>query len=202
MGDERAVRPEELDDVTFSRLFGDEDVQEQAAAEPAHPPGRKMRAPSSDKLSVLRNFPTVLVKIARMEFPEAKNNTDAVVAYLCCFCPELMENNSLRQVLTLDQSALIKEHPESSYTTMASRMLAIKKKLDNLSNDALFLQAITLYTLYDRLGLRMESPDFSAVEGVDLEDRGHFLEFFEQMEKAVQSLKARKAAKDGRPLNF
>lgn len=166
------------------------------------PPAKKVRAPASDKFSCIRGFPAVIVRIARIEFPEAKNNTDALVAYMCCFCPDLMENASLLQMLTDDQKYLIKGHPDNSYTTVSSRLLDMKKKLDKLSNDHMFLETVGLFTLYDRLGLRMSDLHPDSLTGLDLDDNGRFLEFFSQMEKAVASLKERKASRDGRPFNF
>ena len=74
--------------------------------------------------------------------------------------------------------------------------------MDKLSSEHQLLQVVTLYTLYDRLGLRESSFAVDSLNGVDLEDNGRFLEFVEQMEAAAKALKARKAARDGRPLDF
>lgn len=194
------LNPEAMSDDMFSAIFGSDEPSEPEAEQ--EKPAKRIMAPASDKTSVLRNVPTVIVKIARLEFPDAKNNTDAVVAYLCCFCPGIMENNSLREMLTVDQKELIRSHPESSYTTTANRLLQLKKKMDKLSSEHQLLQVVTLYTLYDRLGLRESSFAADSLNGVDLEDNGRFLEFVEQMEAAAKALKARKAARDGRPLDF
>lgn len=191
-----------LDDDMFARIFAESDADTHARQTDAAEPVKKIRAPSSTTRSVLRNFPTVFVDIAKLEFREAKNGTDAVVAYLGCFCPGVMENSTFRSMLTPAQKNLIRNHSSSMYTDMVDRLRELKKKMDKLSGDVSFLQIIALFTLYDRLGLRESSFSLDSVGGADLLDGGRFLEFYDQMEQAAKELSKRKAARDGRPFGF
>lgn len=190
-----------MDDDLFNELADMDGSEEQESV--SDQPAKKIRAPSSDKFSILRGIPTVITMIARNEFPDAKSNTDAVIAYLCCFCPEVAENPSVRTLLTPDQKSLVKEHREGAYTSMLIRLLTVGKKLDRMSRELSMTQALCMYLMYDRLGLRMhENVDPDTMKGCEMDDNGRFMEFYSMMEEICKEFHKRKSAKDGRPFGY
>lgn len=165
----------------------------------------RLRAPASEQFSVLRNVPKVMIQIARQEFPDAANNTDAFVAYLFCYCPGFAENNTMRKMLTDAQSDLINHHADSAFMSVATRVTDLKKKMDKLANDNWMLKMLMLYLLYDQLGMNTSSTfQFSKenMDQFDITDNGGLLDFADLMDKSVDDFKRRKITRDGRPYNF
>lgn len=220
----------DLSNADFERIFGsdtaasdEQAVQISAPAEQAKPvtkskpkPGyyhtarRPVTAAQGGKVSVLRNFPAALTRLAKIEFPDAKTNTDAIVAYMYCFCPELQDNQDLRSMFTVHQWDLIKHHDGGSYAQLSDRVLANKKKLDQLLVRTSVTEMLAAYVLYDRLGFRFEDiahgANMDAVVSDDiervLEDKGRFMEFIQAVERYLKEFKARKDAIEGRPDGF
>lgn len=158
---------------------------------------------SSDKFSVVRDVPKVIIQMAKGAFPEAKSQTDALVAYLYCYCPEIAANNSLKGVLTAAQKELIREHEGGAYADMASRLLDIKKKLDAQTADNALMKMLLCHIVYDRFGFKDCNPDHDDISEVDFFERnGLLIDFAIMVEQAAKEFRQRKNVKTGRPFDF
>lgn len=158
----------------------------------------------SDKVSfsILKKFPTSFIKIAQMEFPDAQNQTDAVVAYLYCNCPEVAMNNSATFALTDAQKQLIHDHEKNAFEDFNSRLQTLSKKIDKISDENLFIKMITLYHLYDRIGItdahgNRYSPENA--KNFDITDGGHFLDFADDMDAQQKNFKQQTNYRKGNP---
>ena len=156
----------------------------------------------ADKKGFLRDFPVAMINIAKSEFPDAKNRTDALVAYLFC-CSQQMNTNSLVTLsLTNAQKDLIRNHQKGVFEDYNVKLNSVLKKLDKLSNEHTFLEMIALYHLYERLGLgdirgNRYMPD--APKSFDITDGGRLLDFEEHMKEQMKKYKDRIDYRDGKP---
>lgn len=202
---ENVVFGGELSDEEFSSMFADDDgdAKEGRVRSDRSERLRNVTAPVSDSLSVLRNFPTVIAYIARQEFPEAKNNTDAIVAYMVCFCPEVADNNSLKYVLTPAQKELIDRHQNGSFSDMSSRMRTVAKKLDGQKSDIESMKMMLYYLVYNVFGFRECNPRPDMLGDVDyMEHNGRLMDFADITDKAAVDFRKRRDNRKGRPGNF
>ena len=168
--------------------------------------GKRIAAPASDEYGILRKFPKELIGAARAKFPNANTNTDAVVAYMCCFCPEVMVNRQIKSSLSQEQLDLMKDFEGNDYKDIAERLLAIKKKMDNMQSDMDFLKTVVTFLVFDRTS-QTDAPDmpdgYPGYKGWNpFEGNAKFLPFARQIEQAQKSYQQDRDKKDGRPLNF
>lgn len=159
-------------------------------------------SPACDGTSCVRDLPRVLLRLVRQAFPDARNNTDALVAFLCTCNPVFLQNNSLRANLTQSQMDLIRRSPDNSYMTLIRRLDVLQDKLGALAKDHAFLKIVTLFTLFDRLGYRLFEFDTLPEGTFNLNEGGHFLEFLRKMESTVKEIDRVIKLQDGRPHNF
>lgn len=178
----------------------------QMGTEVEQPVGKRVQASASEDYGVLRKFPKELVGVARAKFPTAKTNTDAIVAYMCCYCPDIVVNNNLKSSLTQDQLDLMKGFEGNDYKDIAERLLAIKKKMDNQQADIDFLKTVVTFLVFDRQGQTDGEDNASSYPGYKgwnpFERNAKFLPFVRQIEQAQKSYQQDREKKDGRPLNF
>ena len=50
------------------------------------PAKKRMKSENNGAYSIVRDVPSYILQIARAAFPKARNNTDALVAYLAIMC--------------------------------------------------------------------------------------------------------------------
>ena len=158
----------------------------------------RMKAGKDPKCSVLKEFPTAICRIARREFPDARTNTDAIVAYMYIHCPELLESQKVKVNLSDDQWALITSKNASAESTIQERLVNLQKKDDKILSKLNFDQVVSLYMLY----CYTASPDKSfARHGISFDtmlDSNRFLQFVLEMENISRRFLEFKTEKVGR----
>ena len=165
----------------------------------------RMKADSNLHRSILPDFPKAICQIARREFPEAKKNTDAVVAYMYIHCPELIESQRVKNELTDEQWELIRERKASAESSVNERLLAIMKKLDKVSSVMGRIGFAADFDMYRLLGRGLGSADadlgnITLANVIDEHDR--FITFSQKMDEIYPAYAELKREKDGRPVNF
>lgn len=162
--------------------------------------GTRMKSDKNPGQSILKSFPTSICVIARREFPNAKNNTDAVVAYMYVHCPELIESQRVKNELSPSQWDLIRDRKASSEGSVNDRLLALMKKSDSLSKDIDRIRLVVDYILYHRLSFEeINIGDLSQLNVNSILDRhDRFLSFERQMDDVHVQYKDIKDERDGR----
>lgn len=161
---------------------------------------KKLKAPkTSQAFSVLREVPQTIVKIAYAAFPAAKNQTDAVVAYLFCNCPEIAMSNEAIFALTDAQKALIQNYGESAFSDFSSKLKQMMKKLDKLSNENSFNEMMLAHFVYDYMAISTPNHKYRPENGknFDITDNGRFLDFLDDMKLAWKKYKQQTDYRDG-----
>lgn len=118
---------------------GDKNVVKREAGEFAH----------------LRDIPKVLVKCIQSEFPNAKNQNDAVVAWIVCHANETLIR-AVASSLTEDQVEAIKSWQNSAEVSNEHRLDIIVKKLKDLDVAVDTLEMLLSYLVLDRKGFSTE----------------------------------------------
>lgn len=167
--------------------------------------GPRMKADNNPHKSILPDFPKAICQIARREFPDAKKNTDAIVAYMYIHCPELIESQRVKNELTEDQWELIRERKASAESSVNDRLLAIMKKLDKMSAHMGRIGFVADFDMYRLLGRGLSSADvdlsnITLANVIDEHDR--FITFSQKMDEIYPAYAEIKREKDGRPANF
>lgn len=162
---------------------------------------RKLKAPKKIQTSYIRNFPAAIIKIAQAEFPNAKTQTDALVAYIFCNCPDVDMSNEAMFALTDDQKDLIYGYEKSAFSDFHSKLKSLSKKSDNISNDIFMLRTLIVYMLYDYMNLGNPDNKYIMENGknFDITDSGRFLDFLDDMMLANKKLKQQVENAKGSP---
>lgn len=162
---------------------------------------RCLKAPEKERYSFIKDFPTAIVRIAQAEFPNAKTQTDALVAYIFCNCPDVDMSNEAILAITDAQKDLIYGYEKSAFSEFNSRLQALAKKSDNISNDIFMLRTLITYLLYDYLNIG--NPDHRYIPGngrnFDITDKGRLLDFLDDMMLANKKLKEQIDQSKGSP---
>ena len=167
--------------------------------------GPRMKAENNPHKSILPDFPKAICQIARREFPDAKKNTDAVVAYMYIHCPELLESQRVKNELTDEQWELIRERKSSAESSVNERLLSILKKLDKLSGEVGRIGFAADFDMYRLLGRGLSSADADLANITlpnVLDEHSRFITFSQKMDEIYPAYASIKKEKDGRPANF
>lgn len=163
---------------------------------------RRRPAPVSGKKVTVRDIPAEIIQAAKAEFPSARNQTDSLVAYIVCNCPELADRERLKAMLTEDQYDLVRNHTASMQQALASKMQLSLKHTSDLGKKVDFLTTAIMFMLYSRLGYLNE--DVATADGwddrdLDGVDGGMFSLFFDVMSRDVVRYVQLRTEQDGRP---
>ena len=172
--------------------------------------GRKRtKAADNGNYSVVREFPTFILRMARAAFPNATNNTDALVAYLATMCPDVQDSSDFNKYVTDNQKDLIDDANTGVYSELSDRMLMVKKKLDAMANNDTTIKLLLYLLVADRYNLSTKLTDstgFGSKHDLSQESLGPFMDelyalstFFDKESTEFSHIKSRR---DGRPMNF
>lgn len=146
------------------------------------------------QVSTLRNVPKAMLNEMAREFPDARNQTDMLIAYVMCHCPELFESR-VKGELTDAQRELIQNWQGSPFASMEEKLSGISSSLERLQKLLKVTETVSSYLAFDRLGFRNLSAH--TLNDVDINEPG-FLEFLMRMEAQSQSVQREKDLTLGR----
>lgn len=146
--------------------------------------------------SVVRNVPTMVLQQIRAEFPDAANQTDALMAYIVCHGDGAVVDKA-KLVLTEAQMDLVKSWGGSSYSDIVQQISVIAKRMETMKHTSDIIEFLMSYIVFDRLGFRQSNP--RSVQEADLREDG----VMDVMIKAEQQVEGFQREKDnilGRPI--
>ena len=153
------------------------------------PPTRR-RAKSKRSTVYLRDIPASLVAEARHMFPEAKNNTDAVAAYMAL-------KMGIVDDLTDEQTELLRSHrSEDPVAVMNDRLNGIERDMRAFLAMAQELELTLGFLVFDRLGYRREEA--TSPRDVNLLENG-VEAMVARMQECTKNFRARERIRNGRP---
>lgn len=146
--------------------------------------------------SVVRNVPTIVLQQIRAEFPEATNQTDALMAYIVCHGDgPVVEKAKL--VLTDAQLDLIKSWGGSSYSDMVQQITTLAKRMESMKHTSDIIELMMSYIVFDRLGFRQGNP--GNPKDADLREDG-VMEILLKAEQQIDGFQNEKNNILGRPI--
>ncbi len=110
-------------------------------------------------------------------------------------------SNEAILAITDAQKDLIYGYEKSAFSEFNSRLQALAKKSDNISNDIFMLRTLIGYMLYDYLNIGNSGHNYIPGNGrnFDITDKGRFLDFLDDMELANKKLKEQVNNSKGSP---
>ena len=176
---------------------------------PANNKTTRMKAPDNGEYSVIRDFPSYIVRAARAAFPKAKNNTDALVAYMAVMIPSLQDGSDFNVYATDSQKDLVSEADSGLYSDLSDRMLSFKKKLDQLAASDIVVKVMLYLLISDRypaVASKLSGAEGFGRKDITEESLGPYMEELYRLstffEKEAKEFGHRVARRDGRPLGF
>lgn len=157
---------------------------------PVEPKKRGRKRADAGTTTYIRDIPTALVVEAKRMFPAAKNNTDAVTAYLA-FKSGVVEG------LTVEQRKLVRTYDgDDPMVSMREQLAKLERMVADQRTTLDELELTLGYLVFDRLGYRRENVH-------DLSDV-NFLEngvetLLARMRQSTRQLIERERISDGRP---
>lgn len=154
------------------------------------PPSIRNKRVVSDIVQI-RDFPRELMSIARSEFPNAQNNTDALAAYV------FAKSGKNLDVPDTVRDLASKWEGDKSIANMEKRITAIERQGFLILQLMEEMQLMLSYVTFDRLGYRKENPksvrevNFLEVGVADLRIR---------LQEQAKQQRNQKAIRDGRPI--
>lgn len=149
---------------------------------------------ASGKLSVVRDVPKVLLTEMFREFPNARNQTDALVAYTICHSPGSLLDRALMD-LTQDQIDLINTWEGNAFSGIEEKLDKLAPTVQNIQRLVRVVEVLSAYMTYDRLGFRTSDP--LTVEDVNLNEES-LLDFLVKMEGQSTGIQHEKDLMTGR----
>ncbi len=152
-----------FDDMMFSDDFDFDDVElistsSTKAKRHASPPGTVVDGKYVGETSVVRDIPLMLMQRIRAEFPEAKNNTDALMAFIVCHGEGSVVDVG-KLALTPSQSSLVRGWGGNGYRDVTNKIEMVMQKAESIIQSTESLELLTTYLILDRLGFCGASPD-------------------------------------------
>lgn len=140
----------------------------------------------------IRNFPKSLLAIARAEFPEASNNTDALAAYV------LAKSGKTNLDVSDTVVELVKNWDgDKTLENMEKRLSALTTQNAVLLNMLQEMELVTTFIAFDRLGYRQDVA--SNIRSVDFLENG-VTDLMERLREQTKILRKQEAIKNGRPI--
>ena len=171
---------------TSGSLSGKKKVQDEKKS------SKKADAEKQTGTSQIRDFPRVLLAIARAEFPDASNNTDALAAYVLA--------KSGRANLDVPESVaeLVKNwEGDKTLENMERRLSALTTQNAVLLGLMQEMELIMTFIAFDRLGYRQSVA--SDIRNVDFLENG-VTDLLERLREQTKALRKQEAIKNGRPI--
>lgn len=140
----------------------------------------------------IRDFPRSLLVLARAEFPNASNNTDALAAYVLA--------KSGRSNLDVPESVaeLVKDwNGDKTLENMERRISALTNQVVVLLGLMQEMELLTTFIAFDRLGYRQEVA--SDIRNVDFLENG-VTDLMTRLREQNRALRKQEAIKNGRPI--
>lgn len=117
-------------------------------------PGRKPKNRITGKVVQIRDFPRDLMAIARAEFPNAQNQTDALAAYV------YVKSGKTGIEVSDEVKALVKTYEgDKTLQNIEARLEAIESNTFDTKSLLREVWYGILYVIRDRLGMRNHNPD-------------------------------------------
>ncbi|MBD5585074.1 MAG: hypothetical protein HDQ88_08325 [Clostridia bacterium] len=124
----------------------------------------KGRLPSN-KESFIKSLPEGAVAIARQMFPEAKNNKDAVAAYI--YFKSLKGYDAPEHIRDMVRAH---ESDDATYESLSAQITNLSERLEGHSLAMSEIELAVAYLIFDRLGFRKGSVN--SVDGLDFLENG------------------------------
>lgn len=140
----------------------------------------------------IRDFPRSLLTIARAEFPNASNNTDALAAYV------LAKSGRANLDVPDEVAELVKDwEGDKTLENMEKRISALTTQNAVLLSMMQEMQLMMTFIAFDRLGYRQNvSAD---IRSVDFLENG-VTDLLERLREQTKQLRKQEAIKNGRPI--
>lgn len=106
------------------------------------------RRKSGFGFGMYKGVPRVLISSISSMFPDASNQTDALVAYMMCFGDRELRDD-LKPCLTAEQADLVKNFKDSD-ATIDKKLTQMNKKLDQMQRVVDAVHMAAMYDLMDR----------------------------------------------------
>lgn len=164
---EVAVQPEDVPEPTVEPVtdepVGDTVPGPQKARRDVY--GKPKGRLPSNKESFIKSLPEGAVAIARQMFPEAKNNKDAVAAYI--YFKSLKGYDAPEHIRDL-----VKAHDsdDATYESLSAQITNLSERLEGYSLAMSEIELAVAYLIFDRLGFR--KGDIHSVDGLDFLENG------------------------------
>lgn len=141
--------------------------------------------------SLLKKFPTELCDAVRKRFPKATNNTDAIVAALALYVPDIMDEAGVKESLSGKQMDLIHRYKEGYAVSLHTKLKQIEEQLSKLgrkTDDSEIRLDYLMYTQMKRDGAPTGVSDLSQVTVNDFSDSDQFINFRQTVKHRVWPL--------------
>lgn len=153
---------------------------------------KKSESEKQTGTSQIRDFPRSLLAIARAEFPDASNNTDALAAYVLAKSgrPNIDVPESVSELVKNWEGDKTLENMErrlSALTTQNAVLLGLMQEME----------LIMTFIAFDRLGYRQSVA--SDIRNVDFLENG-VTDLLERLREQTKVLRKQEAIKNGRPI--
>lgn len=139
----------------------------------------------------IRDFPRELMSVARAEFPNAQNNTDALAAYVYA------KSGKNLDVPDIVRDLASKWEGDKSIANMEKRITAIERQLFVLMQQIDELLLVSTYVAFDRLGYRKENP--KTVRDINFLEVG-VGDVRKRLQEQAKQDRKQKEIRDGRPI--
>lgn len=179
-------------DVTPPRRPGSVSSEQKSQKSSGKKPTKKPDAEKQTGTAQIRDFPRSLLAIARAEFPDATNNTDALAAYLLA--------KSGRSNLDVPESVseLVKNwEGDKTLENMEKRMNALSGQMAIVMAMLQEMELLTTFIAFDRLGYRQDVA--TDVRSVDFLESG-VTDLMARLREQTKLLRKQDAIKNGRPI--
>ena len=151
----------------------------------------------ADALDVcfLKDFPRSLMNEVRRIFPDARNNTDALSAFVIVNTGVHMYVNDTVQELVDEYT---KEDPMMS---VDDRLKFVEKQNRDLIKLVSELELGLSYMIYDRLGYRTQNAnDVRSVDMLESNKAGSVKDIVERLREQAEQMRKQDSIKNGRPI--
>lgn len=151
--------------------------------------GRK--SASNSEFSQIRDFPRELILVAKREFPNATNNSDALAAYVYVKsgCTATVPDNIVELAKTWDG--------DKSAETIALRLTRLEEKSLRANQLLEELELLNSYLVFDRIGFRRDSP--TGPRNIDFLETG-VEDVITRIKEQAKQLRKKISIKEGRPI--
>lgn len=153
-------------------------------------------SPSENKgVCFIKDFPRELMNIVRRAFPDARNNVDALAAFVIVHSGEnVFVNDDVQSLVDIYSS-------DDPILSISDRLSSIDKQSKDLKKLCFELELGLSYMIFDRLGYRTaNSRDTRSIDMLESNKSGSVTDVIERLrEQSVQQQKAENI-KNGRPI--